>query len=62
MLPNQWIQIVKIKGNAGIGEDAMETQKEYQDALFKAFRIELVVLLECLRFLHIENMAGENKI
>ena len=53
--PNQWIPIVQNKGDTGIGKKALQLQKDYQNALFKAFKSELVVLLEHWRILCIEN-------
>ena len=49
--PNQWIPIVQNQSDAGIKKKATKDQQDYKNTLFKAFKIELLVVFECLRIL-----------
>jgi len=59
--PNQWVATIKNQKSAS-KEKAEKSQKEYQESLYKAFREEMVILLERLRYLRVENQAGNDEI
>ena len=59
--PEQWSFLSQNSPAAGT-KKALAAQKKHQLNLFKAFREELVTLLEILKKHQMENIAGKDKI